>query len=136
MSIFSPSQSQYRQSYRAAAFRRDEVMRSRRSSATALKLQFEFGPMAIIVTLLLLSVTMALMYLAHFNQDATKGYEMRRLEADRQQLLAQYDLSDMHLAETKTMDRIVNSDKVVHMKPVRRVTFVSGNMALASADRL
>jgi len=142
MTHFFPTQSPYRRYYHSSEFRRREMRRERglrnvrHNLSGALRWKFEIGPTLIIVALLLLSIGMALMYLAHFNQVATKGYEMRRLQADRQQLLAQYDLSDMRLAETKTLDRIAHSDKVVHMRPLSRVIFVSNNTALASADRL
>ncbi len=135
MSISFASQNGSRHFGRSSTFnRRRSFQKSGLSIALPLKL--EIGPKVVVVFLFLVSVLMSLMYLAHFNKVATKGYEVKRLDANRQQLLAQYGLSDMHLAETKTMDRLVNSDKVVHMKSARRVTFVNSNTALASAERL
>ena len=125
------TQNPYRQRHRQL----DTPIR-RHNNINALKLNFEFGPMVIIVGLMLLSVLMAFLYLVHFNKVATKGYELKRLEANRQQLLSQHDLSDMHIAEATTLDRISHSDKVARMRPISFITFIHGNTALASAERL
>jgi len=95
-------------------------------------MKLEFGPSMAIVGLLLIAVLFILLYLAHFNQVATKGYDLRRLEADRQNLLDQYDIKNMKLAEAKSLATIIASDKVSAMRRPSEVSYVRGNTVIAS----
>lgn len=96
------------------------------------KLKFEIGPASLVFGLVAVSVTMSLLYLAHYNSVATKGYDLRRLEADRQQLMTQYDIKNMKLAEAKSLAVIAASEKVENMRRPGEVTFVQGSTAIAS----
>lgn len=71
-------------------------------------------------------------YLAFFNQVATKGYELRRLEADRQQLLTQYEIKNMKLAEVQSLNTIVQSDKANAMRRPYSIDYVKGGSVLAA----
>lgn len=95
-------------------------------------LKLEFGPSLAIGGLFIIAVLFMLLYLAHFNQVATKGYDLRRLEADRQQLLNQYDIKNMKLAEVKSLNTIIASDRVTTMRRPAEITYVRGNTAIAS----
>ena len=92
----------------------------------------EFGPVSVMVILFVIACLMGLLYLAHFNQVATKGYDLRRLEAARQQLLGQNDIKNMKLADAKSMARVVASNRVSAMKRPSELIYVRGNTALAS----
>jgi hypothetical protein len=94
-------------------------------------LRFEFGPAAAIGGMFTVAILLSLLYLAHFNQVATKGYDLRRLEADRQQLMNQYDIKNMKLAEAKSLANIISSDRVSAMRRPGEITYVRGNTALA-----
>jgi hypothetical protein len=94
--------------------------------------KIQFGPTFAIVGLFIAAVLMGVMYLAHFNQVATKGYDLRRLEADRQQLMNQNDIKNMKLAEAKSMTRVIASDRVSVMKRPAELIYVRGNTVLAS----
>lgn len=98
----------------------------------AATLRFEFAPSMVIGGLFMIAVLFSLLYLAHFNQVATKGYDLKRLEADRQQLLSQYDIKNMKLAEAKSMANIMSSDRVSGMRRPSEVSFVRGDTVLAS----
>ena len=99
-------------------------------------MRIEFGPGAAIGGLFVLAVTFGLLYLAHFNQVATKGYDLRRLEADRQQLLNQYDIKNMKLAEVKSLTNILTTNRVAAMRKPAEVIFVRAGTALAQVDSL
>ncbi len=96
------------------------------------KTKFEIGPASLILGLIMISVTMSLVYLAHYNSVATKGYDLRRLEADRQQLMTQYDIKNMKLAEAKALTTISSSEKAGSMRRPAGATFIQGATALAS----
>ena len=96
------------------------------------KMKFEIGPASMIMGLAMIALSMSLLYLAHYNSVATKGYDLRRLEAARQQLMTQYDIKNMKLAEARSLAVISASDKVGNMRRPGEVTFVQGATAIAS----
>jgi len=95
-------------------------------------MRFEFGPATAVTGLFIISLLLGSLYLAHFNKVATKGYDLRRLEADRQQLLNQYDIKNMKLAGVKSLANIAASDRVSAMRHPAEIVYVRGNTALAS----
>jgi len=101
-------------------------------SVRSKKMNFEVGPGTVMVGLGVLAVVMSLAYLMHFNQVATKGYDLRRLEAERQQLLSQYDIKNMKVAEATSLAHIIGTDKVGKMHRPNEVAFVHGSNAIAS----
>lgn len=96
------------------------------------KVKFEFGPNAVIGCLLVMVAFLSCAYLAHFNQVATKGYDLKRLEADRQQLLNQYEIKNMRLAEIQSMNTIINSEKADSMRRPSQVDYVHGASVIAA----
>lgn len=98
----------------------------------AKKVHFEFGPGTVMIGLGVIATVMSLTYLVHFNKVATKGYDLRRLEAERQQLLSQYDVKNMKVAEATSLNHIINSDRLNGMRKPAEVLFVRSNTAIAS----
>jgi hypothetical protein len=92
---------------------------------------FEIGSTTIISGLGMICILLSLAYLVHFTQVSTKGYELKRLEADRQQLLSQYEIKNMRLAEAQAMATIISSDQVESMRKARSVDYVDGGIILA-----
>lgn len=94
--------------------------------------KFEVGPGTAMIGMMVFAAVLSLSYLAHFNQVATKGYDLRRLEADRQQLVGQYEIKNMRLAEVKALSTISDSETVASMRRPNEVSFIRGNTAIAS----
>jgi len=99
-----------------------------------MKWKLQFGPMTLIVGLIVVAVMMSMLYLMHFNQVATKGYDLKRLEVDRQQLLDQNQVSNSNIDQVKSMPSILQSNRIQRMVRANNVSFVRGDTALAKAD--
>lgn len=95
------------------------------------KMKIVIQPGMVMMGLIVVAVSLSLIQLAHFNLVATKGYELRRLEADRQQLLSSYEIKNMKLAEVKSLSGIAGSDRASAMVRPASVEFMRGNTALA-----
>lgn len=95
------------------------------------KIRFEFGPNMVVGSLVVMVVLLSCAYLAHFNQVATKGYDLKRLEAHRQQLLNQYEVKNMQLAQMQSMNNIVKSEKTGSMRRPSQIEYVKGASVLA-----
>ncbi len=130
MSHLLLTRSPYRQEFMNSGMRR-----FRRTRVSAIKWQFQFGPMTLIVGLIFAAVAMSMLYLMHFNQVATKGYDLKRLEVDRQQLMDQNQMSNMNIDKVKSMDAITGSARIQRMVKANNVSFVRGDTALAKADQ-
>jgi len=131
MSQLLLSRSPYRQEFMNSAAQGVRRVRTRVSS---IKLKMQFGPMTVIVGLIFAAVGMSVLYLMHFNQVATKGYDLKRLEVDRQQLMDQNQLSSTNIDRVKSMQSILVSPRIQGMVKGNNVAFVRGDTALAKAD--
>lgn len=119
--------SSYRQSYASSGIRSYH-----RTRVTPMKWKFVFGPMTLIIGLILAAMALSLLYLAHFNQVATKGYDLKRLEVARQHLLDEHQVGNMRLASATSMATLLKSDRIQRMVNARNITFVRGDTAIAS----
>ena len=103
----------------------------RKSHTSFMSRKFVFGPFTVIVGLIFAAIFMSFLHLLHFNQVATKGYDLRRLEMDRQQLSVLLQTKNMHVTNIKSLDVISKSSKVKSMVRQNDVGFVRGDTALA-----
>jgi hypothetical protein len=128
------SRSPYRQSLRSSSLRRSRSFNRSVSSirSTGRSMRFEFNSFFIIASLLVIGALMTFFYLTNFNNYATKGYELKRLQADRAELLSEYELRNMNLARVQAYSNMITSDKLRRMRKASQVSFVHGETAIAS----
>jgi hypothetical protein len=108
------------------------ILKSTMAKFKGATLNYEFGASTIMIGLGFIAIAASLLYLTHFNEVATKGYELKRLEADHQQLLNQYEIKNMKLAEAMSLARISESERVSAMRHPSDVTYLYGTTVLAS----
>jgi len=103
-------------------------------SVKAAVMRIEFGPSSLIIGLMLLSTILMILYLATYNKIATKGYDLKRLEADHQQLMTQYDIQNMKLSQVKSLTNMIVTARIAdNMRKPATVEFVhGGDTVLAS----
>lgn len=132
------SRSSFGSNYRATSrspFRADLSSNQPAPKALALpKINFQFGPAALIMALLAVIIFIGMAYLAHFNRIATKGYNIKKLEADRQQLLSENQIKDARLAQSKSLTNIIDAGRLTGMRKAPEIIFVRGDNAIASAN--
>lgn len=92
------------------------------------------GPVFVIVFLLVFSGVLGLVQLASSNHFATKGYELRKLESDRQRLLDEYEVSSLKLSKARSLSEIIHSEQVARMRIMHDVVFLRGNNVVAKVD--
>ena len=123
------TRSPYRQEFMSS-----DMRRFRRTRVTATKWKMQFGPMTLVVGLVIAGIALSMLYLMHFNRVATKGYDLKRLEVDRQHLTTQNQLSNMNIDRVKSMPTILASGRLQRMVRANEVSFVRGETAIAKAD--
>ncbi len=129
MSQLLLTRSPYRQEFAASNARSFRKIR-----VTPIKWKLDFGPKTIIAAGIVVTIAMSVLYLMHFNQVATKGYDLERLQADRQTLMDQNQVSNMNIDKVKSMPSILASARIQSMVKAGSVTFVRGDAALANAN--
>jgi len=83
------------------------------------------------VTIILIAF-ISLVYLAHANRNATKGYAIKNLEIERSRLMTDNEVLDMEIAQVKALDNLQNDPKILSMIKSEQPKFVRGDSAIAA----
>lgn len=76
---------------------------------------------------------LSLLYLRHFNNVATKGYVLRKLESERISLIKQNEVNELQVSQARTLDAVRNSARVqgmIHLNP-EKIVYVKLPAAIA-----
>jgi hypothetical protein len=90
------------------------------------------GPTFLIFTLVLMVCMISVMTLMFSTTEITKGYTLKKLEAEHEQLLRDNEAKTMHVAEVRSLAVIKSSSKVQEMVWPRKITYYRGDTAIAS----
>lgn len=74
---------------------------------------------------------LGLIYLVNFNSNATVGYELSRLEYERNKLMTIKEQNNIDLSRSQSLEYIKSSAQVSQMVPVNTVQYYDVNGALA-----
>ena len=108
----------------------------RRGARTStLKLQVNIGLVSLVMVMLFLITIMGLVSLTSLNAQATMGYEIEKLEAERQELIEDGELNDMLILQARSLDTIIESEVVVGMVKanVNEIAYVEPVVTIASS---
>ena len=94
---------------------------SRRRTLSA---QVRMGTTSLIVVVGLLAVVISLIYLAHANRVATRGYAIKKLEQDRRMVVTDLEIWQQMVAEAKSMASLKASPAVQKMVWSENADFV------------
>lgn len=94
--------------------------------------KIEFGMTSLTFLTLILIAIVSLVYLAHSNGNATKGYALKNLERRRSELLTQNEVLDMQIAQAKSLQSLQSDPKIKMMVRADQPMFVRGDSAIAS----
>ncbi|MBU1018399.1 MAG: hypothetical protein ABII07_03230 [Patescibacteria group bacterium] len=110
--------------------------RARRGVRTStLRMQVNIGLVSLVMVMLGLITIMGLVSLTSLNAQATMGYEIERLEAERQEFVEDGELNDMLILQARSLDTIMESDVVVGMVRAdsRHIAYVEPIVTIASS---
>ena len=91
----------------------------------------EFGMTSLIAFTIIMVAIISLVFLAHANRNATKGYALKSLELRRSQLLTENEVWDMQIAQVKSLTAIQSDPKILSMVSPVTPKFVRGDTAIA-----
>jgi hypothetical protein len=86
-------------------------------------------------TLLLLVITLSMivtfLYLAYANRNATRGYDLKELQAERNQLMAEVEVADMQLSKSMALTTLEDDAVITAMVRPSEIAFVGPKTAYA-----
>lgn len=99
-----------------------------------LKIQVNIGLVSLMMVMLSLITIMGLVSLTSLNVQATMGYEIEKLEAERQELIEDGELNDMLILQARSLDTIMESEVVKNMAraDVNEIAYVEPITTIAS----
>lgn len=89
-----------------------------------LEQEVRLGAVSLTVVVTLLALVVSLIYLAHANRVATRGYAIKKLEIQKTQLVTQNEIWRQQVSEAKSLTALRNSDIVQRMVPVKNAVYV------------
>lgn len=96
--------------------------------------KIEINSFTIMVILFILAFVLGGIYLMNFNDNATKGYILKRLELSQQELIDQNNLKNIALADAKAMNQMIESGSLDRMRKPNEVEYIFGDSILAKAN--
>lgn len=83
-----------------------------------LKQQIEMGAATLTFIIFALIAVISLIYLAHANRTATRGYILKTIEDQQNNLITEMEILKQQTSEAKSLTTIQNSQTVKNMTPV------------------
>ncbi|MCF7845708.1 MAG: hypothetical protein K9L85_00545 [Candidatus Peribacteraceae bacterium] len=94
----------------------------------------ELGTFALMVVAVLLALAVSLIYLAHANRTATRGYVLKSLEIEKNNLRTQTEIWEQRVSEARSLTAIEKSGILSQMVDVKDPTYLKAS--LTSAEQL
>jgi hypothetical protein len=87
--------------------------------------------MLLMVSIGALILVLALLILFHENANATKGYNLRKLENQRSILLLQQEVLNMQIAESQALEHLQSDPLIQAMLPANKVRYTHQEAVVA-----
>ena len=81
------------------------------------------------VVVVFLALSISLLYLAHANRTATRGYAIKKLEIEKNALRTETEIWEQQVNEAKSLEAIKNSGILKKMERVKQPIFLRANLA-------
>ncbi len=84
----------------------------------------ELGATSLVFVVVALAFVVSLIYLAHANKVATRGYILKQMETEKNTLITQNEIWQQRVSENKSLEAIKNSPAVERMVSVKEATYI------------
>ena len=91
----------------------------------------EVGINALVFSTITIICVVSLLYLAHSNKVATKGYELKSLKEDRSMLMTENEIWNMKIARSRAIEKIKTDPVIAQMEEVRQPQYIRTDTAVA-----
>ncbi|MCK5471988.1 hypothetical protein KAI54_02260 [Candidatus Gracilibacteria bacterium] len=95
----------------------------------------EIGTFSLMVVVVFLALSISLLYLAHANRTATRGYAIKKLEIEKNTLRTEIEILGQQVSEAKSLEAIKNSGVLEKMERVKQPIFLRTDLAKSQETR-
>jgi hypothetical protein len=92
---------------------------------------YSLKPLMLIISAGFVISFLSVMMLVNFNKVSTKGYTIKYLEVQQQQLWEEHDMIQKDLLEEKALTALSQTEKAKSMVKPTKMIYVSGHTAIA-----
>jgi hypothetical protein len=91
--------------------------------------KIEVGTFSLMVVVIFLALAVSLLYLAHANRTATRGYALKKLEIEKNQLQTQMEIWNHRVSEARSLESIKTSGVLENMEKVRDPIYLQASLS-------
>lgn len=91
----------------------------------------EIGVNALVFSTITVICVVSLLYLAHSNKVATKGYELKNLKEERSMLMTENEVWNMKIARSRAIEKIKTDPLIAQMKELKQPLYIRTDTAVA-----
>ncbi len=84
----------------------------------------ELGATSLVFVVVALALVVSLIYLAHANRVATRGYILKQMETEKNTLITENEIWKQRVSEGKSLETIKSSPAVERMVPVGGAEYI------------
>jgi hypothetical protein len=93
--------------------------------------QIELGVGAFLFVCISIICLLSLLFLSHNNRVATKGYELKVLQAQRSELMRTNEVLSMQIADLQSLEAMESDSVIKNMIPAERPRYIRTDTAVA-----
>jgi hypothetical protein len=106
-------------------------VKKKKSRILTVSMPFFVGRFSLMFVLMFFIATLGVIYMVNFNENATVGYQLTKLEVERNKLKTIKEQQNIDLSKSQSLDSIRYSTSVAGMVPVSDVEYYDGNIEVA-----
>lgn len=91
----------------------------------------EVGVNALVFSTITIVCIISMLYLAHSNKVATKGYELKSLKEERSMLMTENEVWNMKIARSQAIEKIKSDPLIAQMKTAEAPKYIRADTAVA-----
>ena len=104
-------------------------------SSSAVPLSFRFGKFFLLFSMMFFIGLLSFSYLVKFTEIQTKGYQLSKLEMERDQLTRLQEEQGMRISQLKSLEEIRSSTIASTMVPSKPAVFIREGSGIAQLPR-
>jgi hypothetical protein len=90
--------------------------------------KIEMGTFSLMVVVILLALSVSLLYLAHANRTATRGYILKKLEMEKNSLRTDMEIWEARVSEARSLSAIEESEILHGMEKVKKPIYLKADL--------
>ena len=90
--------------------------------------KIEMGTFSLMVVVILLALLVSLLYLAHANRTATRGYVLKKLEIEKNSLRTDMEIWESRVSAARSLNAIEDSEVLRKMERVKEPIYLRADL--------